>query len=188
MRREVRRARPDVAILVANDLFNVVLGRWLRARGIPTLAVFPPQVWIWRAAARVFSGSWDVVAASFPDEQRVYSRHVRTVFIGHYLADRLARATPAEREAARASLDAPAAAVVGLFPGSRVHELEILTPLLLDAAALLLKSDPSMRFVMAIAERADEPRIAEGSPGAGSRRTSPWSTTATPPSAPATFC
>ncbi len=159
VRREIRRARPDVAILVANDLFNVVLGRWLRARGIPTLAVFPPQVWIWKAAARVFSGSWDVVAASFPDEQRVYSRHVRTVFIGHYLADRLGRATPAERDAARASLGA-GGAVVGLFPGSRVHELEILTPLLLDAAALLLKSDPSMRFVMAIAERADEPRIA----------------------------
>jgi lipid-A-disaccharide synthase len=156
VRSEVRRARPDAAILVANDIFNVILGRWLRSVGVPTLAVFPPQVWIWRSLLRLFRGSWDVVAASFPDEQRIYSKHARTVFIGHYLADQLGRASAAERDAARAALQLRGR-VIGLFPGSRIHELEILTPLLLDSAAMLLKSDPTVRFVMALAETADEP-------------------------------
>jgi lipid-A-disaccharide synthase len=155
VRREVRRARPDAAILVANDIFNVILGRWLRSQGVPTLAVFPPQVWIWRGALRVFRGSWDVVAASFPAEQRLYSKQLRTVFIGHHLADQLGRASATEREAVREALELRGR-VVGLLPGSRIHELEILTPLLLDAAAMLLKSDPSVRFVMALAETADE--------------------------------
>ncbi len=155
VRREVRRSRPDAAIVVANDIFNVILGRWLRSKGVPTLAVFPPQVWIWRALLRVFRGSWDVVAASFPDEQRIYQRHVRTVFIGHYLADQLRPASAAEREAAREAVGFRGR-VIGLLPGSRIHELRILTPLLLDSASMLLKDDPSMRFVVALAETASE--------------------------------
>jgi lipid-A-disaccharide synthase len=155
VRREVRRARPDAAIVVANDIFNVILGRWLRAQGIPTLAVFPPQVWIWRSLLRFFRGSWDVVAASFPEELRIYQRHLRTVFIGHYLADQLRPASAAERESAREAL-ALRGRVVGLLPGSRIHELRILVPLLLDSASMLLKDDPSMQFVVALAETASE--------------------------------
>ena len=40
---------PDVAVLIGNDVFNVLLARWLRRRGIVTVSYFPPQVWIWRA-------------------------------------------------------------------------------------------------------------------------------------------
>lgn len=159
LRREVRRARPDVAILLANDIFNVILGRGLRARGIPTLSVFPPQVWIWKSLFPVFRGSWDVVAASFPEEQEIYARHVRTVFIGHHLADKLVRASAAERDAARDALQLRGT-VIGLLPGSRVHEIRILTPLLLDAVGILFRNDPSIRFVMALAETANESDIA----------------------------
>ena len=49
IRRRVASDRPDVALLIGNDIFNVILGRWLRARGIPTISWFPPQVWIWRS-------------------------------------------------------------------------------------------------------------------------------------------
>lgn len=159
LRRQVRRERPDVAILIANDIFNVLLGRWLRAKGVPTLSVFPPQVWIWKAVRGSFSKSWDVVAASFPEEQRVYGPFVRTHFVGHPLADQLGRATEAEREAAREELQVHGR-VIGLFPGSRIHELRVLTPVLLDCAAILLRRDPSIRFVLALAETADEADVA----------------------------
>jgi lipid-A-disaccharide synthase len=46
LRRRVAGSPPDAAVLIANDVFHVALGRWLRARGIPTLSYFPPQVWI----------------------------------------------------------------------------------------------------------------------------------------------
>lgn len=159
LRREIRRARPDAAILVANDIFNVIVGRWLRAGGIPTLAVFPPQVWIWKALFPLFRGSWDVVAASFPEEHEVYARHVKTVFIGHHLADQLGRPSSAERDAARDALQLRGT-VIGLLPGSRVHEIRVLAPLLLDTAGMLLKHDPSLRLVMALAETANEEDMA----------------------------
>src|SRR5262245_16570797 len=46
IRRRIAGGRPDVAILIGNDIFNVALGRWLRRRGIATLSYFPPQVWV----------------------------------------------------------------------------------------------------------------------------------------------
>lgn len=161
VRAEVKRELPDVALLVANDIFNVIAGRWLRARGIPTLAVFPPQVWIWKAVSRVFSRSYDAIAASFADEREVWGRHKPTHFVGHYLADELRTATDEERRAARAAM-APDAhgRLIALLPGSRPHEIATLLPLLLDTAAQLSASDPSLRFVMALADATDDGEVA----------------------------
>jgi lipid-A-disaccharide synthase len=157
VRRKVREDRPDVAVLVANDVFNAILGRWLRARGIPTLALFPPQVWIWRSLLRFFSPSYDLVAASFPIEQQLYAKHARTRFVGHPLADSLEHATPETRTTARASFQLREEdLVVGVLPGSRIHELQLLTPVLLDACAQLLRTHPSIHFLLPVAEREHE--------------------------------
>jgi lipid-A-disaccharide synthase len=162
IRRQVNESAPDLAILVANDVFNAILGRWLRRRGIRTLAVFPPQVWIWRSLLRVFCPSYDTVAACFPVEQRLYSKHARTVFVGHHLADSLGRATENERASARERLDVGAEDVlVGLFPGSRLYEVSLLAPVLLDACTILAAAQPSIRFVMPVAEPEHEPVLAE---------------------------
>lgn len=161
VRREVRRTRPDAAILIANDVFNAVLGRWLRSQGVPTLAVFPPQVWIWRSLLRFFCGAYDAVAASFPDELESYPRFVRTLFVGHPLADLLKRATAAERLAARDALHVPRdIPLVGLLPGSRTREIERFAPLLLDAVERLSVTQPLTRFIMAYAEEAQGRELA----------------------------
>jgi lipid-A-disaccharide synthase len=161
VRREVRRKRPDVAVLIANDVFNAVAGRWLRRQGIPTLAVFPPQVWIWRSLLRFFCGAYDTVAASFPDELESYPRHVRTVFVGHPLADTLKRATDQDRMAARDALSVPQdVPLVGLLPGSRTREIERFGPLLLDAVERLSVTQPRTRFVMAYAEESQGRELA----------------------------
>lgn len=161
VRREVRRSRPRVAVLIANDVFNWVLGLWLRWRGVPTLAVFPPQIWIWRAILGVFCRAYDAVAASFPEEVRHYAKHAPTRFVGHHLADELSAATHAERAAARASLGAASAdTVIGLLPGSRQYEIELLLPLLLDVAGSL-RDGGAVRFAMAYAEDAHRDAFAQ---------------------------
>src|SRR5262245_11130716 len=74
IRREIRARRPDVAVLIGNDVFNTFLGRWLRRHRIPTLSYFPPQVWVWRSLARWIAPSFDTIAASFPEEHEIYAR------------------------------------------------------------------------------------------------------------------
>lgn len=153
IRRQLQANRFDVAVLIGNDVFNTFLGRWLRRRGIPTLSYFPPQPWVWRSLARWMAPSFDAIAASFPDEQQVYSRAAgqRPVrFVGHYLADDLQPVDGSARDAARRTLGLPTESrVVALLPGSRGDELAALTQVLLDAAGLLADRDPSLRFVAA---------------------------------------
>ena len=154
VRRRLDAQHTDVAVLIANDVFNAVLGRWLRRRGVRTIAWFPPQAWIWRSLVPLFAGSYDTVLACFPEEVDVYAPRVAdTRFVGHYLCDLLEPVTPAERLRAREALGLPAVGrVVGILPGSREHELRVLTPPLFDAAAELARRDPTLRFVIPLAE------------------------------------
>jgi len=158
IRKRIRSTRPDVAILIGNDVFNTLLSRWLRRRGIPTVSYFPPQVWIWRGVARFVARSFTAILTSFPEEQEVYERAsagtgTTVQFVGHYLGEVLSRRTTAEAAACRKRLAlAGGGRVVGLLPGSRRHEVRRLLPTLLDAAAQLRERDGSLSFVVPVAE------------------------------------
>ena len=160
-RRQMREERPDVAVLIGHDVFNTLLARWLRRRGIRTVAFFPPTVWIWRSLARFISRSFDLILASFPEEEKVYRESGgRVAFVGHYLRDFLQPVTPEMRQAARAACGLPdGVAVVGLMPGSRPQEIEGLLPLLLDSAELLRRRNPQIRFLLPLAHPCHEEPI-----------------------------
>ena len=153
VRRHLRAHRPQVAVLIANDWFNVVLGRSLRASGVTTIALFPPQTWIWRAVSRVIAPSLDLVLASFPDEEHCYRQAgVATTFVGHYLANVLSPATPEDTAAARQMLGLAASQpVVAILPGSRPHEIARLLPTLLGAADLIRARVPAVQLLAAFA-------------------------------------
>jgi lipid-A-disaccharide synthase len=154
VRAQVRREPPDVAVLIGNDLFNAWLGRWLRRRGVPTVAFFPPQVWVWESVLRPLARGISRVLAAFPDEARAYQlAGVPTTFVGHHLADALVEATPEVRAAARRALQLDAAApVLALLPGSRGHEVRRIAPVLLEAARTLRRGLPGLRVVVAAAD------------------------------------
>lgn len=152
--RHCRIHRPDVAVLIANDVFNVVLGRRLRARGITTIAYFPPQTWIWESVARIIAPAFDLVLASFPEEVQCYRQAgVPTVFVGHYLADVLRPATPDDRAEARRSLDlALTDPVVAIMPGSRAREIAQLLQVQLAAVDVILNKQPAVQVVAAFSD------------------------------------
>jgi len=140
--------------LIGNDVFNVLLGRWLRSRGVTTISYFPPQVWIWGVFARFISRSFDLILSSFPEEQRLYgATPVRTIFVGHYLCNVLSPTTPEERTAVRARIGLPEdALVIGVLPGSRAHEIRSLAGALLDAVAGLSRRRGELRVLLPLAE------------------------------------
>lgn len=140
---------PDVFIGIDAPDFNLGLERRLRQAGIRTVHYCSPSVWAWRQK-RVLKirESCDLMLTLFPFEARFYEEHqVPVRFVGHPLANTIPLAV--ERAAARRELGLPEQGrVVALMPGSRGGEVQRLGEVFLDAAALLLARDPSIRFVL----------------------------------------
>lgn len=154
IRRHVLRTKSDLAVLIGNDVFHLVLSRWFRARNIATISYFPPNVWLWRGIAGVIARSYDWILTSFRQEDSVYKRAgARTVFVGHYLRDQIDTISSKGRQAARHSLEVGIKSqLVVLLPGSRLHEVKRLMPVFLETVLEMIRTEPSIRFVLPIAD------------------------------------
>ena len=134
--------RMDVVVGVDFNVFNLMLERRVKARGIPTAHYVSPSVYFWRRGRiKGIVKAADVVLALFPFEPALYAeRGGNAVFVGHPLADAIGLedgGDEARLEARRALGVAEAGHVVAVLPGSRRSEIEFLGRLFLDAAALL---------------------------------------------------
>ena len=79
----------DAVVGVDFNVFNLLLERRVKRRGIPTAHYVSPSVYAWRRGrVKKIGRSTDVVMALFPFEPALYEdRGVRAVFVGHPFAD-----------------------------------------------------------------------------------------------------
>lgn len=147
-------ARPDVFIGIDAPEFNLRLGPGLKP-AMPVVQYVSPQVWAWRQGrVRTIGRSCDLVLCLLPFETRFYGEHhVRAVFVGHPLADRIP--LDVDRGAARDALGlARGDRVIAVLPGSRVGEVTRLGEDFAGACALLAARRPGIRFVAPMANAA----------------------------------
>jgi len=145
--------RPDLFIGVDFNVFNLLLERRLKLRGIPTVHYVSPSVYAWRRGrVRRIGKAADMLLTLYPFEPAFYAgTPVNAVFVGHPLADEIAPESGAQaaRRAARETLGlAVEGPVIALLPGSRMSEVRLLGDTLLDAAALIAQRLPGSRFVV----------------------------------------
>lgn len=159
LRRALRRRfladRPDCVIGVDAPDFNLPLERHLHEAGVKTAHVVSPTVWAWRAGrVKSIARSTDLLLCLFPFEPPFYARQgvrLKTVFIGHPLAEELA--APISQEAARRQLGLPGdAQVVAMLPGSRGGELKYLAEPFAQSAAWLAQRHADLHFVVPLAK------------------------------------
>jgi lipid-A-disaccharide synthase len=156
IRRELRRRlvqlRPLVFIGIDAPDFNLGLERQLKSAGIRTVHYVSPTVWAWRPGrVHKIAKAVDMVLCLFPFEPAFYQGHgVAAVHVGHPLAQLIPAPFTAEEARARLGLD-PDQRVIALLPGSRSSEVSRLAAPMLEAAALLLREFPDLRFVAAMA-------------------------------------
>lgn len=152
-------ARPDVYVGIDAPEFNLGLARRLKG-AMRTVQYVSPQVWAWRQGrVRTIGDACDLVLCLLPFETRFYGEHhVRAVFVGHPLADRIPLAV--DRAAARRSLALPAdATVVAVLPGSRIGEVTRLGADFARACARLAAGRAGLRFVAPMANAAVRDRF-----------------------------
>ena len=136
--READRRKPDLAIVIDSPAFNWRVARQMKRRGIPTVYYVAPQFWAWRQGrVRLLRDYIDKALVIFPFEEKFYrDRGVDATFVGHPLAE-LPRPTIERNDyAAQFHLD-PAKPWITLMPGSRIKEVRMNLPTILESAALL---------------------------------------------------
>ena len=130
--------KPDLAIVIDSPAFNWRVARQMKKRGIPVVYYVCPQFWAWRQGrVRLLRKYVDKALVIFPFEERFYrDRGVNAEFVGHPLADLLHPEISREEYAEKFRLD-PAKHWITLMPGSRVKEVRMSLPGIVEAAQLL---------------------------------------------------
>jgi lipid-A-disaccharide synthase len=136
--READKRHPDLAVVIDSPAFNWRVARQMKKRAIPTVYYVAPQFWAWRQGrVRLLRDYIDKALVIFPFEEKFYrDRGVDATFVGHPLAE--LPHPPVERDAyaAQYALN-PAKHWITLMPGSRVKEVRMNLPTILESAAQL---------------------------------------------------
>lgn len=154
--------RPALCLLIDYPDFNLLLARQARRAGVPVLYFVSPQLWAWRRGRiRTIADRVDRMLVLFPFEVDLYREAgVPVEFVGHPLADEVI--PPRNRDACRSRLGLVSKGpVVGLLPGSRRSEVARHLAPMLEAAELLGRSHPSVRFVLPVARTLDADDLRE---------------------------
>lgn len=157
----ITQSPPDLLILVDYQEFNQKLAAYAKSIGIKVLFYIGPQVWAWRPK-RVYKMARivDQMAVIFPFEVELYKEaNVPVEYTGHPLIDEVIRDKTIEQ--ARAALSLEDKTTVGLFPGSRIGEIERLMPIMLASARLLRDKHPELQFVLPLASTIEREDLIE---------------------------
>ena len=135
------------------NVFNLLLERSLKRRGIRTAHYVSPSVYAWRRGRiNRIARSTDLLLALYPFEAELYAgTSVQVAYVGHPLADsiELDAGSPPRREQARQALGIPAGhRCIALLPGSRSSELGQMLSLFLEAAQRLNTALRPVTFVI----------------------------------------
>jgi lipid-A-disaccharide synthase len=135
---EAEKRKPDLAIVIDSPAFNWRVARQMKKRGIPVVYYVAPQFWAWRQGrVRLLRDHIDKALVIFPFEEKFYrERGVDATFVGHPLADLPQPAVTRNAYAAQFHLDA-AKAWITIMPGSRIKEVRMNLPTILEAAGQL---------------------------------------------------
>ena len=150
---EADKRRPELSIVIDSPAFNWRVARQMRKRGIPVVYYVCPQFWAWRQGrVRLLRKYVDKALVIFPFEEKFYrDRGVDATFVGHPLADLPRPEIDRAAYAAEHRLDATKSWIT-LMPGSRVREVRMNLPVILESAA---KLGSAYEFLLPVAPTLD---------------------------------
>ncbi len=141
IKKAVREKKPDMAILIDYPGFNLRIAKMLHKMNIPVVYYIIPQVWIWHASrVKTLKAFCKKILVLFSFEKIfLKERGAESTFVGHPLID---MAPPVDNNR-RENI------TVALIPGSRKNEIINIFPPILDAAHIISKNFPDVRFILA---------------------------------------
>lgn len=149
MQRIAAEERPNLLVCVDYKEFNFKLARFAKRSGIKVLFYVSPQVWAWRPGrVKKYGRAIDMMAVIFPFETAYYeAENVPVRYVGHPSVDKVHPRYRKDDDFKRFELDRRRP-IIGLLPGSRVHEIERMLPVMLEAAKKIRAERPYAQFIL----------------------------------------
>lgn len=140
----------DVVVLIDNPGLNFHFARIAKKAGHRVVYYIAPQLWAWRPGRmRWMQRRVDHAVVTLPFEEPLYrAAGVPCTFVGHPLLDAVAVSYDRVGLRKQFGLDS-SAPVIGLLPGSRVSEVQLLLPVLVQTVARLAGLYSELQVVMA---------------------------------------
>ena len=139
-----RRERPDAVVLIDCSGFNLRLTPALRSDlpGARIIYYISPQVWASRAGrVKAMQRDIDLLLSILPFEKAWFAKAAPSLnvqWVGHPVLDRIRKVDVAE----------PNPNFVALLPGSRMTEVEKHLPEMWDAALIMGRNRPGLKFIL----------------------------------------
>ncbi|MBC7189817.1 lipid-A-disaccharide synthase [Candidatus Aerophobetes bacterium] len=144
--------RPDVLVLIDSRDFNVNLINPARKLNIPVVYYVAPPIWAFPdTRMKKMVDKINKVIAFFPFEADSYRKIGADVaLVGHPLVD-LVKVEKKREEICRELRLDPSLPIISLLPGSRIHEVKNLLPLMLSAAERLNHKLREVQYLLCVA-------------------------------------
>ena len=155
-RRKYTAIRPDVTVMIDSPALFMRMAKYTKAQNLKTVYYFPPSAWSTNHnRMRQIADRVTGVVATFRRSYDTYqAAGVPVEYYGHPMVDVV---KPTSREEALAALGVTEGRYVVLLPGSRLQEIRLMTPVLVETASLLKERHPELRFLLPAAS----PRVHE---------------------------
>ena len=147
----------DAIVLIDNPGMNLRLAKIAARFGHRIIYYIAPQIWAWgRRRIHLIKRVINRVIVILPFEKAIYDEaKVPCDYVGHPLLDSMAPTY--DQGEVRRRLGVPEQGlVIGVLPGSRVHEVETLLPEMLQAFQLIKSEYPDARCVIGKAHSISE--------------------------------
>lgn len=146
--------KPDAVILIDYPGFNLRLAKKLKKYSIPVIYFVAPQFWVWHYS-RIFTlkNYCDMVISIFPFEMPYFEKEgVNAYYVGNPIIDNFKFRFENKEEFLKETSFKGDRKIIGILPGSRKKEINLLMPAFMDAA---LEYD-NIDFVISKADNIDK--------------------------------
>ena len=138
---------PDVTVMIDSPALFMRMAKYTKKRGLKTIYYFPPSAW--STSHRRMREIADRVTGVVPTFRRNYETYceaqVPVEFFGHPMVDVIKKF---DRADALERLGLTDGRYVTLLPGSRLQEVRLMTPILVETARRLKENDPELKFLL----------------------------------------
>jgi lipid-A-disaccharide synthase len=152
----LRYRKPEVVLLIDYPGFNLRFAATAKRCGAKVVYYISPQVWAWhKSRIKKMRGVVDNMLVIFPFEVELYRKEgVDAEFVGHPLLEVLKSDLDRKGFFKRFGLN-PEKKLLGLLPGSRKQEIEMIFPEMLKAARVIAQEE-GMEIAVAVAPTLQE--------------------------------